>query len=144
MNNYEENVVPVSHTKNYDWNKPLQAGSIVLAGYNDFKGNRKAGIFLVLYDEQLDNDLFESKNVLAMKLSTQTTLLSNYVVRIPMNRNQFLNTPSLICCSKTHLLHKCDNIYNVLGQLDSGTVKLVYKTYKKFINEVDRQILDSI
>jgi len=144
MNDTDINVETLPHTKNYDWNSPLCAGSVVLAGYNDFTGNRKAALFLILYDEQFDSDVPENKNVYALKLTTQSTLLSNYIVRINMRENSFLNSPSLVCCSKPHILHKVHNIYNVLGVLDSRTMKNVYRMYKKFANEIDRQTLESI
>ena len=56
---------------NYDWNLPLTPGTIVCSKYNDFDGQERIGLFCVVYDEQLDNNVFEKKNVLCLKLSTQ-------------------------------------------------------------------------
>jgi len=128
----------------YNWNVPLIPGTIVCAAYNEFEGERKVGIFCVLYDEQLDNNILQKKNVFAIKLSTQTTLAGNYSVEVPINRNEFLDKQCVACCSKIHTLHKIYNIYKVLGTLDAITMKNIYKTYNRFVTEVERQILDGV
>ncbi len=128
----------------YNWNAPLVPGTIVCAAYNEFEGERKAGIFCVLYDEQLDNNILQKKNVFAIKLTTQTTLTGNYSVEVLLNRNDFLDKQCVACCSKVHILHKIHNVYKVLGVLDPITMKNIYKTYNRFVTEVERQILDRV
>lgn len=128
----------------YDWNLPLMPGTIVCANYCDFEGEKKVGLFCVLYDEQLDSNVFTKKNTVCVKISTQTTLVSNYSARINQDKNRFLNAPCIACCSKVNLLHKENNIYKVLGVLDPGTLKNVIKCYLKFSNEIQRQLLDRL
>ena len=128
----------------YDWNMPLMPGTIVCSTYQDFNGESKVGIFCVLYDEQLDNNIFTKKNTICIKLSTQTTLVSNYSCKIDIETNRFLNSPCIACCSKLHLLHKESNIYKVLGMLDKKTFKDIVKTYARFSNEVERQMFDKL
>lgn len=132
------------NNEKYDWGRPLVPGSVVLSEYSDFDGNRQNGIFLIIYDEQLDTSLIHNKNVIALKLSTQNTLVNNYVVPINNDINNFLDKPCLVCCSKLHILNKTKEIYRYLGQLDNYTYKRVVKTYSKFAREVERQVLDRI
>lgn len=129
---------------NYDWSAPLMPGTVVCASYGDFDNKERVGLFCVLYDEQLDNNLNTKKNTVCVKISTQTTLVSNYSVQVNQDRNDFLNNPCIVCCSKVHLLHKENNIYKVLGVLDKGTYKNIVKTYTKFSNEMQRQLLDNL
>lgn len=128
----------------YDWNMPLMPGTIVCATYNDFDGEERVGIFCILYDEQLDNNVYTKKNTLCIKISTQSTLVSNYSAKIDIERNSFLNNPCIACCSKVHILHKESNIYKVLGCLDNGTMKQIIKAYLKFSSETQRQLLDKL
>lgn len=129
---------------NYDWNAPLMPGTIVCASYCDFDNEKRVGLFLVLYDEQLDSNVFSKKNVVCIKLSTQTTLVSNYSVKIDMRKNDFLDKNCIACCSKIHLLHKESNVYKILGHLDATTCKNVFKSYFKFVSETQRQFIDRI
>lgn len=128
----------------YDWNMPLVPGTVVCSTYNDFDGEERVGIFCVIYDEQLDNNVYTKKNTVCIKLSTQNTLVSNYSAKIDMDRNSFLKTPCIACCSKVHVLHKESNIYKVLGCLDNGTMKSIIKAYLKFSNETQRQLMDKL
>lgn len=130
--------------ESYDWNAPLLPGTIVCANYGDFEGERRVGLFLVLYDEQMDNNVFSKKNVVAIKVSSQSTLVSNYSVPIDGDKNSFLDKPCIACCSKIHLLHKEDNIYKVLGRVDQTARKNIFKSYFKFIGETERQLVDCI
>ena len=125
---------------NYNWNEPLLPGTIVCAKYNKFDGTLADGIFCVLYDEQLDNNVSTRKNALCVKLSTQLTLVSNYIVDVDMTRNTFLTAATMVCCSKVHVLHKEQQIYKILGKLDPITYLRVYKNYMKFNSELVRQM----
>ena len=127
---------------NYDWNMTLIPGTVVCAKYNDFDGAERIGLFCVLYDEQLDTNVGTKKNTVCVKISSQTTLVSNYSVQIDNEENKFLDKPCIVCCSKVHLLHKETNIYKILGFLNKSTLKRVVKTYFKFSNEVQRQLMD--
>lgn len=129
---------------NYNWNMPLIPGTIICAKYNKFDGSDATGIFCVLYDEQLDSDVQTRKNIVAIKLSTQFTLVSNYSVEVDKERNSFLESKSIACCSKLHILHKSDQVYKILGKLDSVTYTKVFKAYMRFISEIQRQAIDRL
>lgn len=128
----------------YDWNKSLEPGSIVCASIGDFNGNKKIALFLVLYDEQNDKNIMDDQNVVALKLSTQNTCASNYIIQITSKANKFLDKNCVVCCSKLHTLHKKSNVYKLLGVVNSNTLKRVYKVYRKFQNELNDQILNNI
>ena len=128
----------------YNWNAPLLPGTIVCANYGDFNGEKRVGLFFVIYDEQIDNNVFSKKNVVALKITSQTTLVSNYVATISNIKNQFLDKPCMVACSKVHVLHKEDNVYKVLGMVDPSTCKKVFQSYFKFISETERQLIDRI
>ena len=132
-------------TPKYNWNAPLESGTVVASKYNDFDGNERTGLFVVIYDEQLDNTLMGvSKNAMCLKISSQATLVSNYSVEINREFTPFLDKPSIVCCSKMHLLHKKSQIYNILGYLDKVTYRKVCKIMTKFMSEMQRQFIDKI
>lgn len=128
----------------YDWNRPLIPGSVVCSQFSDFDGNRQTGIFLIIYDEQLDTNVIQSRNVIALKLTTKSTLVNNYVVPINIQINNYLDQECMVCCSKVHVLSKVKEVYKYLGQLDNTTYKRVVKTYCKFARVVESQVLDRI
>lgn len=126
----------------YDWNCSLDAGTIICSHYSNFDGVRCDGIFMVIYDEQKDNYNMDKKNILALKVSTQQTCITNYSVNINAEKNSFLNQPCIVCCNKIHTLHKQKEIYKVLGKLDTGTYKRVYKTLNKVLTEIANQNIE--
>jgi hypothetical protein len=128
----------------YDWNRRLEPGTIICSNYNTFKGEQKVGIFMVLYDEQNDNNVTDNKNVVALKLSTKGTCVSNYSAQIDRSLNNFLDNDCLVCCSKVHVLHKVDQIYKVLGILHPATYHRVFKVYHKFTSAVEDQLVANI
>ena len=126
----------------YNWNRPLLPGTIVASNFNTFDGEPKVGLFVVLYDEQSDMDnMTDTKNVIAVKLSTQNTLVSSYVVRVNKDRHEFLDNDCIACCGKIHILHKTKQIYKVLGELTPGTYKNVYKMYETFKEAMNKQMM---
>ena len=131
-------------TKNYDKFAPLVPGTIVCSSYYTFEGEERTGVFCVLYDEMLDNGIFESRNVIACKVSSQNTLISNYSCGINRLYNDYLDKDCIVCCSKIHVLHKTHNVYRVLGVLDRNTYSRVVKTYTRFRREVERQMFDRL
>lgn len=128
----------------YNWNMPLLPGTIILAKYNRFDGALTDGIFCVLYDEQLDQNVFTKKNIIAVKLSTKLTTASNYSVKIDMDKNNYLRSESIVCCSKPHILHKEQQVYGIVGTLDPITYTKVYKNYLRFSTEITRQLTDKL
>lgn len=125
----------------YDWDKPLLPGTVVCSKYGAFDGGERIGVFLVLYDEQSDAQLSDDKNVIAVKISTKNTCVSNYSIPIDRKLNNFLDDDCIVCCSKLHTLHKKQQIYKVLGQLHPITFKKVFQTYTQFSSNVQNQLI---
>lgn len=128
----------------YDWNKALDAGTVVCSNYNTFDGEQKVGLFLILYDEQNDNSLIDDKNVVALKISTKSTCIPNYSVPIDTQLNNFVDNNCIICCSKVHTLHKKQQIYKVLGRLHPATYHKAFKVFMRFNNALTSQLISSI
>ena len=128
----------------YDYTKPLLPGAVVCSKYNTFEGERKVGIFMILYDEQTDGSITEDKNVLALKLSTKGTCVSNYSMQIDRKLNNFLECDCIACVSKIHTLHKKEQIYKIIGYLHPATYHKLYKIYMRFNNQLITQLTNNI
>ncbi len=125
----------------YDWDRPLLPGTVICAKYGTFNGEDKVGIFVVLYDEQTDGNLISDKNVIALKVSTKDSCITNYSVPINRKLNDFMNEDCIICCSKLHLLHKKYQVYKVLGTLHPATYHNMFKVYSQFNNQMQNQLI---
>jgi len=128
----------------YDWNRPLLPGTVICSKYTTFNGNDVVGIFVVLYDEQSDNYISDSDNIVAIKLSSKGTCISNYSVGVDTKLNDFMNEDSVACCSKLHTLHKKQQVYKVLGILHPATWHNIYKQYMKFANNMQTQMMNEL
>ena len=121
----------------------LKPGTIVCANYTDFQGNKLVGLFLILYDEQIDASHNFKGNVTAVKITTSLNMCSNYSVCLKDGKNEFLDKDCFALCSKVTTLDK-DQIYKVLGSLHPYTLRQVYKCYRRYETEVERQMEDYI
>ena len=128
----------------YDWNKQLEPGTIICSNYNTFDGEKRVGVFMVLYDEQGDNNVLDNKNVIALKLSTKGTCIAGYSMQVDRDLNNFLDEDCIVCCSKLHTLHKVDQIYKVLGCLHPATYHRVFKMYHRFASAVETQLISNL
>ena len=115
-------------------------GTIVITDYRDFDGKVRQGDFCILYDEALDDNVDHKYNVVAVKVTTSQKQLTAYTVPLTYDdKNSFFKEFSYACCSKIHVMSK-SSIKGALGRLDDETYLRVYKTYKKFLNEMDKQL----
>lgn len=129
---------------NYDWNRPLLPGTVVCSKFNNFNGEEIIGIFVILYDEQSDNNISDNDNVIAIKLSSKGTCAGNYSVNVSTKLNNFLDQDSIACCSKLHTLHKKQQIYKQLGQLHPATYHDIFKQYMKFSSSLSSQLINNL
>lgn len=123
--------------------KIYRAGSIVIANYINFKGENKRGLFMIIYDEGFDSNNTNAMNVQAIKITTQLSMVGNYVCNVRNEDSQFFNQECLASCSKIHTLHK-NQITKIVGVLGEDTYKKVYATFRKFLNELDRQMIGGL
>lgn len=123
--------------------KIYKSGTIIIANYINFKGENKKGVFMVIYDEAFDNDNSNAMNIQAIKITTQLSMVGNYVCNLRNEDSLFLNQDCLASCSKIHTLHK-NQVVKQVGVLGKDTYKKVYGTFRKFLNEVDRQMIGGL
>lgn len=122
----------------------LKPGTIVCANYCDFNGNAQHGIFIVLYDEQLDSAHNFKGNVTAIKVTTSLNMTTSYTVFLKDGKTDCLERDCVALCSKVHTLDKDIQIYKIIGSLHPATLRAVYKVYRRYISEVERQMEDYI
>lgn len=112
----------------------LEPGTIIGANYAGYKKNEdgtivpdsRSGVFLVLYDQQLDNSNIYTRNIRVCKCTTDLKLCDNYTVALKDGRNDFLDKDCFALCSCVMTLHK-DQVYNTeIGRIDPVTLKKVY------------------
>lgn len=121
----------------------MKPGTIVCANYTCFDGKTDSGIFCVLYDEQLDASNNFKGNIVAIKITTSLSMVANYCTTLTDGRNTFFNKDCIALCSKVHTLEK-DQVYKVLGTLHPATLRQVYKCFRRFESELERQMEDYI
>lgn len=124
-------------------NNLLKPGTIVTANYADFEGKKRVGIFCILYDEQLDSSNHFKGNVIGLKVTTSYNMITNYCVPLTDGRNDFIEKDCMVLCSKVHTLEK-EQIYKILGNIHPHTLRQVYKCYRRFETELERQMEDYI
>jgi len=114
-------------------------GSVVGVDYTDFNGKKQTGLFLVLYDESLDSSVTFKNNIVCLKISSQIRQCSAY--SSSLDDVSFLNKGSLVLCSKVHTFDK-GQVFSTLGEVHYNVLKRVYRIYRRFITELERQVED--
>lgn len=122
-------------------NEIYRPGTLVCARYKTFDGKLQPGVFLILYDEALDSHHQFKENVTALKCTTSDSIIGNYTVTLNDGNNSFVERDTIVACSKLHTLDK-KQIFKTLGTIHSSTYRSVYKVYKRFINEIEREMED--
>lgn len=122
-------------------NNIFRPGTLVCARYKAFDGKLLPGVFLILYDEALDSHHQFKENVTALKCTTSDSIIGNYTVTLNDGNNSFVERDTIVACSKVHTLDK-KQIFKELGVIAPETYRNVYKVYKKFINEIEREMED--
>lgn len=119
----------------------LKPGTIVSVDYTDFEGNPLHGFFCVLYDEQLDSSNNFKNNFTAIKITTSYNMITNYCIPVSAENPDIFKKDCMALCSKLHTLNK-DQVTSVLGHLHPKTIKQIYRCYKRFESELERQMED--
>lgn len=118
-------------------------GTLVCVNYKDFKGKIQPGVFLVIYDEALDSHHQFKNNVTALKCTTSSSIIGNYTVALNDGNNPDLERDTIVACSKVHTLDK-SQIFKTICTIHPVTYRSVYKVYKKYMNEIEREMEDYI
>lgn len=120
-----------------------RVGDIVCANYNDFNGDKKIGIFLIIYSERQDR-LYTNghTNLTCAKVTTNNLLGNGYTVRLRQGEGNIEND-CIINLSKLHTLTK-EQVYKRIGHLGSNTMFSVFKEMRSFTRELEEQLLENI
>jgi len=121
----------------------FRPGTLVCANYRDFKGKLVPGVFLIVYDEALDSHHQFKNNVSALKCTTSDAIIGNYTVTLNDGNNPSVERDTIVACSKMHTIDKVQ-IFKVICTIHPTTYRNIYKVYKKFTNEVEREMEDYI
>ena len=121
----------------------LSVGDVICANYNGFDGEKRVGIFLIVYDERQDRIYTTGHtNLTCVKVTTNNLLGNSYTVRLRAG-DANLENECIVNLSKLHTFTK-EQIYKKLGSLSSNTMFNIFKELRAFNNEMEQQILDSI
>jgi len=118
-----------------------RTGDVVCASYGDFNGEKRVGIFLVLYNERQDRCYSSShSNLMVCKVTTNNFQGDSYVVKLYKGEAN-LTDDCLVNLSKIHTFTS-EQAYKLLGRLSPATMVRVFKEYHKFQEEVSAQIME--
>ena len=78
-----------------------------------------------------------------VKVTTSYSMITNYCVPLTDGRNDFFTRDCMALCSKPQILDK-NQITKVQGSLHPHTLRQVYKCYRRFESELERQMEDYI
>ena len=119
-----------------------EAGQVVLVKYLSFTKEVVNGLFLILYCENADISTSNRKNYTVVKLTTQL-VDTTYTVKISNKYNTFLDKNCYASCSVIQTFND-DQIIRELGKIDKNTLMKVYRSYRGFQFELERQFLDAM
>lgn len=125
------------------WGLKYKVGDVIIAKYNDFDGNERKGIFLVIYNERQDRSYASNhSNLTCAKITTNGLVCDNYVVKLKQGDGN-LEKDCMVNLSKIHTL-SVDKVIGRFGSLNRNIMTRILKTYTRFNNEVMTQIMDLI
>ena len=114
-----------------------KAFTVVKADYNNIKGQNVSGLFLIIYNEAMDDTISYVKNVVGFKLTTRAAFMNRYYYRLKKKHNAFLHEDSWVQCSRPYVLDidKCEYLGTIAFSASMG----IYKRLKEFLKEADVQ-----
>ena len=126
-------IYATNYNMKYDYRKPISPSNSPIV----------KNFFLVVYSEQNDNMTLHKRNCQELKMTTSVVDESIYNCSYSNKKIEFLNQGGYISCSKLHTFAG-NQIIGCLGQMDSETMKKVFKIYHRFQCELERQFIDKI
>ena len=120
-----------------------KAGDVVLVRYSNMNGTAASGIFLIVYDEAVDNGTQHGNNICALKITTSTSSISSYYTQLDLGKDTFFDKQCWVVCNKLNIFNKTQ-ITKKLGRIDKVELLKVYNQYKDFSNQIEKQMLSSI
>jgi len=116
--------------------------SVVLAEYKNLQGAVTTGLFLVIYNEDLDSEEYNCKNCVGLKITSQDIYANKYRYKLFKDKCTFLERDSFVYCNKptTLLLSNC----KVLGFIPKCFGVEIYNRWLDFITASQHQISQSL
>ena len=119
-----------------------RVGDVVCIDYNDFTGNKKIGLFLIIYSERQDRSYSAGhSNITCVKLTTNNFRGDSYVVKLHRG-DANLQEDCLVNLSKIHTFISKNN-YKIIGRLGPNEMSRVFKELTKFNQEVLNQVMET-
>jgi len=118
-----------------------RTGDVVCASYGDFSGEKKVGIFVILYSEKQDRSYTSShSNYVCVKVTTNNLVGDGYTVKLRKGEAN-LDNDCLVNISKIHTFTQ-HQIYKPIGRLPQKSAMLIFKEYRRFNQEIENQMLE--
>lgn len=119
-----------------------RTGDIVCVSYGDFNGEKRVGIFLILYNEKQDRSYSSGhSNIVCAKLTTNNFQGDGYVVRL-YKGDSGLQEDCFVNLSKLHTFTN-ERAYKHIGRLEPSRMVKVFKELIKFHQEMENQIMEN-
>lgn len=119
-----------------NYTKNVYVGDVVSCEYINLDGEKKIGLFCIIYCERYDINTNTGNNIVALKITSKNQ--SKYDWYLPIyNKRLFMN--SRICCTKPYLF-RFSNITGKICKLDKLTLRKLCAKLNNYHNEIIRQI----
>lgn len=122
-------------------NNLVVPGDVVLSEYYKLDGSKGIGLFLVVYCEKNDTSISRgnSTNITGLKITSQADSVDNYSVVLPQDKITFLDKTSFVMCNKPSSLSSSG--IKTLGRVYGPYLKQIFRTFKGYLTELERQML---
>lgn len=114
----------------------MYVGDVVSCEYIDLDGEKKIGLFCVIYCEKFDGNTDTGNNIIGLKITSKYQ--DKYKWYLPIT-NKKLIMDSRICCTKPYLF-KFSNITGKLCKLKKSELKKLCAALDKCHNEIMKQM----
>lgn len=115
----------------------IEAWDIVTSPYTDINGDRKIGLFLIIYTEEGDPNDFNNRNVTGLKLTSKDLYANVYRTLVTVKDVPKLTSNSYVYANKvsTLLARHC----RVVSKLPADLCEEVINKLNIYLNQVQAQ-----
>ena len=115
----------------------IEAWDIVTSPYTDINGDRKIGLFLIIYTEEEDPNDFNNRNVTGLKLTSKDLYANVYRTLVTVKDVPKLTSNSYVYANKvsTLLARHC----RVVSKLPADLCEEVISKLNIYLNQIQTQ-----
>lgn len=118
-----------------------RTGDIVCISYGDFNGDKRVGIFIILYSEKQDRNYSSNHtNIICAKLTTSNPQGDSYVVKLHKGEGN-LQEDCFVNLGKIHTF-TYERAYKKIGSLAPTKMSKVFKEFRRFNQEIESQLME--